>query len=1171
MSWRDVRLRALHASPVQLDPLPASARRRHRRGRGLVGIAPARGEAVGRARRLGLPAALRRRLALHGLDDRPRRAPAPPRGGHRERATRAAGCRSSWRWRCRCPTARAARREEARIKALDRRAKARADRRARRWLSVWVPNTAGDAGSVGRCRSNVAPEPFGRTATHDMPTTEFPAVTDDAQATNGHVKVERRERVIVRFAGDSGDGMQLAGGRFTDATAVVRQRPGDAAELPGRDPRARRQPRRRLELPDPLRRARHRDAGRHAQRARGHEPGGAAGQRRASSSAARRSSSTRTRSPRATCRRRLRGEPARGRLARRLPGQARADDDARQPRGRGARGRDHARRPAGAQPLRARPRLAGSTTARPRSPSAGSRASSPTSRRVRDVNLAAFRAGWNFGETSELIDVRYEVAPATDVPPGVYRNVNGTTTTALGPAGRAACAAGCRSCSPPTRSRRPPSCCTTSRAASRRRRAHDPGRGRDRRRRHRAGRRLRRRARRDRDERPRAGPQGRDDRPGGRRSSCRWSSSTSSAPARRPACRPRPSSPTCWWRSTAATASRRCRSSPPRRPGSCFDAAYEAVRIAVRYRTPVILLTDLFLANGSEPWRIPQAAVAAGHRSRLRAERRATARPSCPTRATTTARARGRSPARPGWRTASAASRSTTSPARSATTPANHARMTALRAAKVAGIEVPDVEVDHEDGAELLVLGWGSSEGALRAGVRRVRQGGRKVARAHLHHLNPLPANLGEVLRAYPRVLLPEMNSGQLARVLRAEYLVDVQRLLARRGPPAVRRRDRAGDPGDAAVSTAPPLPLTKADFQSDQETRWCPGCGDYSVLAAVQGFMPELGIPPERIVFVTGIGCAGRFSYYMNTYGMHAIHGRAPTIATGLAAARDDLSVWIVSGDGDALSIGANHLVHALRRNVPVKILLFNNRIYGLTKGQASPTSELGKVTKSTPRGSIDPPLDALSLALGAGATFVARTVDRDKQGLRRGAARGGRASAAPRSSRSSRTARCSTTARSTTSPTRTRAAVNRISLVDGQPIRFGARPRARRRAATTTARWAWRRVDEVGAERLVVHDATLRGPVARLRPRPPRRPGRRAGAARRLPRGRRAAVGRRPRGRAARRARGAGRRRPRRPAARGRHLDHRGLSATRAPPGAASRASPRSAARRPGGARRR
>jgi len=184
-------------------------------------------------------------------------------------------------------------------------------------------------------------------------------------------------------------------------------------------------------------------------------------------------------------------------------------------------------------------------------------------------------------------------------------------------------------------------------------------------------------------------------------------------------------------------------------------------------------------------------------------------------------------------------------------------------------------------------------------------------------------------------------------------------------------------------MSTPVSSTLSKADFQSGQETRWCPGCGDYSILAAVQGFMPELGIPRENIVFITGIGCAGRFSYYMNTYGMHAIHGRAPAIATGLAAARDDLSVWIVSGDGDALSIGGNHLVHALRRNVPVKILLFNNRIYGLTKGQASPTSEQGKVTKSTPGGKLDQPLDALSLALGAGATFVARTVDRDKEHL--------------------------------------------------------------------------------------------------------------------------------------------------------------------------------------------
>ena len=176
---------------------------------------------------------------------------------------------------------------------------------------------------------------------------------------------------------------------------------------------------------------------------------------------------------------------------------------------------------------------------------------------------------------------------------------------------------------------------------------------------------------------------------------------------------------------------------------------------------------------------------------------------------------------------------------------------------------------------------------------------------------------------------------------------------------------------------------LTAKDFKSDQEVRWCPGCGDYAILNVIQGFMPELGLSRERIVFVSGIGCAARFPYYMQTYGMHSIHGRAPAIATGLAVTRPDLSVWVVTGDGDALSIGGNHLIHALRRNVNLKILLFNNRIYGLTKGQYSPTSELGKVTKSTPLGSLDHPFNPLSVAIGAEASFVARALDTDKKGL--------------------------------------------------------------------------------------------------------------------------------------------------------------------------------------------
>jgi 2-oxoglutarate ferredoxin oxidoreductase subunit beta len=176
---------------------------------------------------------------------------------------------------------------------------------------------------------------------------------------------------------------------------------------------------------------------------------------------------------------------------------------------------------------------------------------------------------------------------------------------------------------------------------------------------------------------------------------------------------------------------------------------------------------------------------------------------------------------------------------------------------------------------------------------------------------------------------------------------------------------------------------LTKKDFSSDREVRWCPGCGDYAILATIQGLLAEVGARPERTVFVSGIGCSSRFPYYMNTYGMHTIHGRAPTIATGLAIARPDLDVWVVTGDGDGLSIGGNHLLHALRRNVNLNILLFNNEIYGLTKGQYSPTSPLGSVHKSTPMGSVDRPLNPVSVALGAEATFVGRSIDADRAHL--------------------------------------------------------------------------------------------------------------------------------------------------------------------------------------------
>lgn len=174
-------------------------------------------------------------------------------------------------------------------------------------------------------------------------------------------------------------------------------------------------------------------------------------------------------------------------------------------------------------------------------------------------------------------------------------------------------------------------------------------------------------------------------------------------------------------------------------------------------------------------------------------------------------------------------------------------------------------------------------------------------------------------------------------------------------------------------------------DFASDQDVKWCPGCGDYAILKQIQGALPSIGVNKEDIVFVSGIGCSSRFPYYMNTYGLHSIHGRAPGFASGLKSARPELSVWMVTGDGDALSIGGNHLIHMLRRNVNINVLLFNNEIYGLTKGQYSPTSEVGKVTKSTPKGSVDHPFNPLSLALGSDATFIARTMDKDPKHMKK------------------------------------------------------------------------------------------------------------------------------------------------------------------------------------------
>jgi 2-oxoglutarate ferredoxin oxidoreductase subunit beta len=284
------------------------------------------------------------------------------------------------------------------------------------------------------------------------------------------------------------------------------------------------------------------------------------------------------------------------------------------------------------------------------------------------------------------------------------------------------------------------------------------------------------------------------------------------------------------------------------------------------------------------------------------------------------------------------------------------------------------------------------------------------------------------------------------------------------------------GHAANANGNGGAPEQRTKADFQSDQETRWCPGCGDYAVLAAVQQFMPELGIPPERIVFITGIGCAGRFAYYMNTYGMHGIHGRAPALATGLAATRDDLSIWVITGDGDALSIGGNHLIHALRRNVPVKILLFNNQIYGLTKGQASPTSELGKVTKSTPFGVADQPFNPVALALGAEATFVARTIDRDRHHLTdvlRAAARH-EGAALVEIYQNCPVFNDGAFAALTEKEVKD---ANQIRLEAGQPIRFGVE-RERGVARGPDGGLEIVPVEEVGEDALIIHDPTRKDP---------------------------------------------------------------------------------------------
>ena len=452
----------------------------------------------------------------------------------------------------------------------------------------------------------------------------------------------------------------------------------------------------------------------------------------------------------------------------------------------------------------------------------------------------------------------------------------------------------------------------------------------------------------------------------------------------------------------------------PQSPGDCFDAALEAARIAVTYRTPVMLLSDGMLANGSEPWRIPEIAELPaidpgfathanhgdGRRGRVLAlpARRGHARPAL---------------GGPGHRRPRAPDRRA-GEGRRARQHLLRPRQPRLHGPHPAGQGRPRRRLDPAAGGRRPGRPGQGAGPRLGLDVRPDRRRRPPGAQGRLPRRAGPPAPPQPVPprpRRRPLPLRQGARAGDEPRAAEHAAAGEVprrrRRLQPRPGAAAQGRRARRGDrragrpcrgrprrphhdPEEAsrdhhrpARRPAVPRPAqrhrgrarldegapaqTGKDFTSDQEVRWCPGCGDYAVLKAVQGFLPDLGLRRENIVFVSGIGCSSRFPYYLDTYGMHSIHGRAPAIATGIATSREDLSVWVVTGDGDALSIGGNHLIHALRRNVNMTILLFNNRIYGLTKGQYSPTSEPGKVTKSTPMGSVDHPFNPISLALGA------------------------------------------------------------------------------------------------------------------------------------------------------------------------------------------------------------
>ena len=440
-----------------------------------------------------------------------------------------------------------------------------------------------------------------------------------------------------------------------------------------------------------------------------------------------------------------------------------------------------------------------------------------------------------------------------------------------------------------------------------------------------------------------------------------------------------------------------------RSPSDCFEVAIEAVRIAVRHMTPVILLTDGYLANAAEPWRLPNIDDIPRIDVNVPGAR-AEGQDVSSFIFSRNPETLGRpwvAPGMPGLMYRVGGIEKDLRTGNISYDAQNHQAMTDLRAAKVASVAkfIPPqkVEIGPEQGS----LGGRRLGLDLRRAVSgRARHACERAREPHPHSLlEPVPRESRRAaarLRSHPRSR-DEHGAARDAAARQARRRDDS--IQQGHGPAVLDRRARAENPQPARRQGRRPCGAWRAsmsaqlqakDFASSQEVRWCPGCGDYAVLKSVTKALADVGAVPEKTVFVSGIGCSSRFPYYFETYGFHTIHGRAPAIATGLKLANPELDVWVVTGDGDGLSIGGNHLLHALRRNVGFKILLFNNEIYGLTKGQYSPTSRPGTRSPSTPAGSFDTPLSPGAFALGAGAKFIARAIDVDKAGLG-GGARGG------------------------------------------------------------------------------------------------------------------------------------------------------------------------------------